>query len=364
MSETPPSILNVDDYNPSRYARTKVLQQAGFNVTEASTGRDTLRIVAEQNPLLVLLDVNLPDMSGFEVCHQIKTDPKTKGTTVVHISASSIQTHHQVHGLDTGAEGYLVEPIEPSVLIATVKAFLRARKAEDALRRSNDELEWFAYRVAHDLSEPLRTVTAHTQLLEEALAGRLDEKTSQHFHFVVDGAQRMKLFIDDFLKYAQVTHVDRETAALDCEAMFGHVLSNLAAAIQSCGARITHDSLPVVVADPALEYVFQNLISNAIKYQREGVPPEIHVAAREENNGWLFSVRDNGVGIEPQHSESVFDIFRRLHSRDIPGNGIGLALSRKIVKAGGGTIWVESVPGVGSTFYFTLPGRLQHTPRP
>jgi two-component system sensor histidine kinase/response regulator len=360
MDENAPFILNVDDYNPSRYARTKVLQQAGFNVTEAATGRDTLRIVADQNPLLVLLDVNLPDMTGFEVCHQIKTDPKTKGTTVVHISASSIQTHHQVYGLDTGAEGYLVEPIEPGLLIATVKAFIRARKAEDALRRSNDELEWFAYRVAHDLSEPLRTVTAHTQLLEEALTGKLDEKTFPHFHFVIDGAQRMKSFIDDFLRYAQVTHVDRERAALDCGALLEQVVSNLAAAIESCGARVTHDALPVVVADPALEYVFQNLISNAIKYRREDAPPEIHVSARAESVGWLFSVRDNGMGIEAQHRETIFDIFRRLNNRDIPGSGIGLALSRKIVKAGGGTIWVESEPGAGSTFYFTLP---KHAPR-
>lgn len=355
MNESLPSILNVDDYHPARYARSKVLRQAGFEVLEAATGMEALALATEHNPVLILLDVNLPDMSGFEVCQRLKKDPRTNTTPVLHISASNVQSYQQVHGLNSGADSYLVEPVDPAVLIATVKAFLRAREAEEALRRSNKELEWFAYRVAHDLSEPLRTVIAHTELLEMQLGGKLDENASQSIRFVVDGAHRMRSFIDDLLRYAQVTHVDREATIIDSEAVLARIIATLEATILDAGAKISHDPLPPVTADPGLEYVFQNLISNAIKYRREGVAPDIRIAAREDADSWLFSVRDNGIGIEQRYQKEVFDIFRRLHGGDIPGNGIGLALCQKIIQSFGGAIWVESEPAVGSTFYFTLP---------
>jgi len=193
------SILNVDDYGPGRYARTKVLQQAGFAVREASTGREALQLIAEHNPPIVLLDVNLPDMSGFEVCKQVKLNPKTGSTTVVHISATNIQVQHQVEGLDCGADSYMVEPVDPAVLIATVKAFLRARKAEDALRRSNEELERFGYRVAHDLNEPLRTMVTHAQLLERDLGKTLSANSTRSLQFVIDASKRMHQFIEGLL---------------------------------------------------------------------------------------------------------------------------------------------------------------------
>jgi len=349
------SILNVDDYSPGRYARTKVLQQAGFIVREASTGKEALQLAAAHNPSLILLDVNLPDMSGFDVCQLIRKDPKISSTTVIHISATSIQPQQQVEGLDCGADSYLVEPVDPDVLIATVKAFLRARAAEEALRRSNEELERFGYRVAHDLSEPLRTMISHTQLLERNLGPQLPQNCSESLNFVIDAAGRMQTFIERLLTYAQLTHVTGQVARFDSEAMLESTLSNLAATISDRGAQITHDALPEIMADPALEQVFQNLISNAIKYHRAGVPPKIHISARTEPDGWVFAVADNGVGIDERQKENVFQIFRRLHGREIPGNGIGLALSKRIVEAHGGSIWVESVPGVGSTFYFRIP---------
>lgn len=349
-----PLILNVDDYAPGRYARSRVLRQIGLPVLEAGTGKEALETVARDRPKLVLLDVNLPDMSGLEVCRRIRENPDVAATTILHISASNVESQHQVLGLDSGADGYLVEPVEPSVLIATVNAFLRARRAEDALLKSTEELRWFSYRVAHDLREPLRTISIYAEMLDQEI-GKGNSKAAAHLDFIHRAAGRMSSFINGLLEYSQATEVHGEIGPFACEAMVARVLANLDAAIRESGARITWDSLPEISADVRLEYVFQNLIANAIKYRREGIPPEIHISARRADGNWTFSVRDNGIGIEAEYLDSVFEIFRRLHGQDVPGSGIGLALSRKIVEAHGGRIWIDSQPGSGSTFSFTIP---------
>jgi len=356
------TILNVDDYTPGRYARTRVLQQSGFSVREAATGSDALSSAFEYSPAVVLLDVNLPDMSGFEVCRQLRQNPTTASTTVVHLSATSTGPERQVEGLNAGADSYLVEPIEPAVLVATIRALLRARKAEEALRRSNEELAAFGYRVAHDLNEPLRTMVAHTQLLSRRLAPQLDEVNASNLQLVVEAASRMQIFIDGLLAYSRATHTEQKVS-LNCESILAGVCANLAESIKASGAVITHDPLPILLAEPGLEQVFQNLISNAIKYARPGIRPEIHISARLDGDGWEFQVRDNGVGIEAPQRNKVFQVFHRLHGQEIPGNGIGLALSKRIVEAQSGTIWVESEPGKGSTFYFRIPSGPADLPR-
>jgi signal transduction histidine kinase len=355
------SILNVDDYGPGRYARSRILRQAGFHVLEAATGTDAIEIARSQSSALILLDVNLPDINGFEVCRIIRQNPRVVNSTIVHISASNIQPHHQVTGLEGGADGYLVEPIEPTVLIATVRALLRAREAEEALRRSNRELEQFSYRVAHDLTEPLRTIIAHTQLMGAERRSRSSPALSESMRFVIEAARRMQVFIDGLLSYSRVTHAAGETSEVDCEQLLAVAEADLATAIQESGATLTHGPLPRIAVSPGFEQVFLNLIGNAIKYHRPEVAPVIHVDARAEDDSWVFSVRDNGIGIEPRYRDYVFQAFHRLHGREIPGSGIGLATVRKIVEAHGGSVWVESEPGAGSVFCFRLP-RVAHNP--
>jgi two-component system sensor histidine kinase/response regulator len=349
------SVLNVDDYVPGLYARTKILKQAGFDVIEASTGNQSLKLAFEFKPAVVLLDVNLPDMHGFEVCRRMRTNPALSATTILHISASSTAEQQQVNGLNTGADGYLIEPLDPAVLIATIKAYLRVRQAESALRRSNEDLERFAYRVTHELNEPLRTITMHGQLLEGRLAGTLDAEALKSFQFLQDGVRRMRAFIDDLLRYSQSTHAGSDVRPLDMETLLSEATNSLNAAIEESGARITHDPLPVLLTDARIEHVLQNLISNAIKYSRKGVTPEIHISAKSDGDQWVFSVRDNGIGIEAKYQGTIFQVFQRLHGKDIPGTGVGLALAQKIVETNAGKMWVESTPGVGSTFYFTIP---------
>jgi light-regulated signal transduction histidine kinase (bacteriophytochrome) len=168
--------------------------------------------------------------------------------------------------------------------------------------------------------------------------------------------------MDGLLQYLQACHVEAEPVSVETELMLSRVLANLASAIANSGAIITHDELPVVDADENIEHVFQNLVSNAIKYRRPDIAPRIHVSAAFEAPDWIFSVRDNGVGIESEFADSIFEVFRRLHGRDIAGHGIGLALAKRVVEARGGRMWVESEPGTGSTFYFTLPVIAAHAP--
>jgi signal transduction histidine kinase len=348
-------ILNVDDYLPGRYARTRLLQGAGYQVIEAGTGKETLQILAEKKPSLILLDVNLPDASGFDVCKKIRSDPQGDTITILHISASSVLTQHQVSGLESGADGYLVEPVEPAVLLATVNAFLRARRAEDEMRRTNEELRWFAYRVAHDLSEPLRTMTSFSQLLRQRLGSDESPENLKLLDFISEGAIKVRQFIDSLLEYSRVTSSKTELRSINAGVLVKRVIGSLGKAIEESGAEITVDPLPDVQANDQLEYVFQNLLSNSIKYRRPAEPLKVHIGVRSEGSNWVFSIRDNGIGVEPEFREKIFEVFRRLHGSDIPGNGIGLALARKVMDAHGGRIWVESESGAGSTFFVRLP---------
>jgi len=229
------------------------------------------------------------------------------------------------------------------------------RQAEE-LSRSNKELEQFANVASHDLQEPLRMVINYVQLMARRYRGRFDADADEFMGYAVDGALRMKRMIDDLLTLSRVGAGGAPASSCESDRALREALSNLEAAIHDAGAAVTHDLMPSVMAHPAqLRVVFQNLIGNALKFRDER-RPEVHVGAAARNGEWLFSVRDNGIGISPEHTERVFVIFQRLHGRDrYPGSGIGLAICKKIVTGHGGRIWVESQPGRGATFYFTLP---------
>lgn len=230
-----------------------------------------------------------------------------------------------------------------------------ARKAQE-LARSNAELEQFAYVASHDLQEPLRMVASYTQLLARRYKGKLDEDAEEFINFAVDGANRMQQLIQDLLSYSRVTTRGKTLSLTQAEAGCSAAIANLQESIQEANAVVNVASLPTVLADATqLTQLFQNLIANAIKYRNER-KPEIYVDARPNGKEWVFSVRDNGIGIEPQYFERIFQMFQRLHTRkEYSGTGIGLAVCRKIVERHGGRIWVESEAGKGSTFLFTIP---------
>ncbi len=229
-------------------------------------------------------------------------------------------------------------------------------QSNEALRQSNDDLKQFAYAASHDLQEPLRMIALFSQMLHAGYSGRLDKDADEYISYIVNGAQRMEQLLKDLLAYSQAGSPEEGPALpVDCSKIIEAVLLNLAASIEQSGAEITWDQLPTVPAhDVRLVQLLQNLIGNAIKYRGPG-PPRIHVSACRRDSEWLFSVRDNGIGIRPEYAQQIFGVFKRLHNQTYPGTGIGLAICQRIVERYGGRIWLEQVAEPGALFCFTLP---------
>ncbi|QHG15788.1 GAF domain-containing protein [Nostoc sp. ATCC 53789] len=271
-------------------------------------------------------------------------------------------------------ETELLKLLANQIGIALSQAQLLEKETQQSqeLVRSNAELEQFAYVASHDLQEPLRMVTSYLQLLERRYKNQLDANADQFITYAVDGARRMQTLINDLLNYSRVSTRGQPFKLVDCDVILQQAIANLQIAIADNQAIVTHEPLPEVMADTTqLTQVFQNLIGNAIKFC-QNQQPQIHIGVAKPNpnsdkeslnsiplaDEWLFSIRDNGIGLESQYAERIFIIFQRLHGRDkYPGTGIGLAICKKIIERHGGRIWVESKPGQGSTFYFTIPDR-------
>lgn len=248
------------------------------------------------------------------------------------------------------------DTILESIALAVREAGAEFAKLQmSRLQKSHEALEHFAHIASHDMQEPLRTVGSFLSLIQKELVGSLNQELTQYFNFAIDATKRMTSLIDGLLIYSQVGRADVKMIPTDFNVAFEHSVSNLQAAINESKARVTSESLPTLLAVPSeIERLFQNLFSNAIKFRSER-PLAIHVSAVKKDTRWLFSVSDNGMGIQPTHREQIFNIFSRLHSHhEIPGSGIGLSVCRRVTELHGGSIWVESNAAGGTTFKFSI----------
>jgi PAS domain S-box-containing protein len=328
--------LQVMDANKTFYetfqtTREKTEQRLIWDLGDGQWNIPTLR---------ELLENVLPAHSkfrDFEVTHEFEH----VGRKVMLLNASEI--------FDPNAQA--------RTILLAIEDVTDRKRTEVALKATNAELQHFAYMLTHDLQEPLRMVVNFTELLAREYEGKLGKEADTFISYSVEGALRIEALLKGLLAYWEIT--EREQASLapiDCNDVLAKTLLNLQAAIALSGALVTSDSLPTVMAEEVmLMQVFQNLISNSIKYRGEETA-RIHVSAERNAEGWLFSVRDNGVGIDPKDADRVFRMFTRLHGRELSGTGIGLALCKKVVERQGGRIWVESEAGRGATFKFTVPG--------
>jgi len=362
------AVLLVEDNQFDAELVLRALQQSGYDVsgTVVQDEATFLKALRANPPEIVLADYNLPDWTGMETLNVLLREGLDIPVILVSGALGDVTA---VESIKRGITDYVLKD-GLARLPQVVRRALREKyerglrhlaeedlaKKVDELARSNADLEQFANVASHDLQEPLRMVAAYTQLLAERYRGKLDEDADKFIGYASEGALRMQMLIQDLLAFSRVGRNATPNRSIDCNSVMVEVLQTLSTPIQESGALIKFDALPTVCANHTqIVQVFQNLIGNAIKFR--GIdPPEISITSEKQDGQWLFTMRDNGIGIPKESLENVFVVFQRLHGRtEYPGNGIGLAICKKIIERYGGRVWVESQVGNGSAFKFTLP---------
>jgi signal transduction histidine kinase len=361
-------VLHVEDNDLDAELVSQALRQGGFSpsVVVVQSPAEFGQQLKSHPPDVVLADYNLPQWEGMETVEVLRREGIDVPVILVSGALGDITA---VECIKRGATDYVLKDGLARLPEAIRRALqekhalrLRqqaeedlARKAEE-LTRSNADLEQFAYIASHDLQEPLRMVAAYTQLISERYRGRLDQDADKFIAYACEGALRMQTLIQDLLAFSRVGRAGASAGLVECDTAMAEVLLALGPALRESGAVVKYADLPTVWANRSqMTQVFQNLIGNAIKF-RGDKPPTISVHAEKAGDEWLFSVSDNSIGIAPENMEIIFIVFQRLHTRtEYSGNGIGLAICKKIIELNGGKIWVESTAGRGSTFKFTLP---------
>ncbi len=366
-----PSVLLVDDVDANLMSLSAVLRDMPCELVTARSGNEALRWVLKREFALVLLDVQMPDMDGFEVAMHMRSHPSSRDTPIIFLTAMHHTEASALKGYGAGAVDYLMKPFNYDVLRSKVQVFLQLhaqrRELEQALalqqktlaelQRANQALRHFTQAASHDLGAPLRAIRGFLGALHDELGDSLSAVARRHLERSENAAVRMQVLLESLLAYAAL----RRPATRDMVPTANVVeraCHDLADRIAAAQAHVEVEPLPAVFGDSARLYqLFANLLGNAIKFRKDGVAPEIHVSAAPEHGGFArFRVSDNGVGIAPDYLESVFSAFKRLHSQDeYEGSGLGLTIAREVVEQHGGKIWVESELGRGTSFMFTLP---------
>lgn len=362
-------ILMVDDTSANLISLEALLAADDRILDSAISGNEALKMVLKNDYALILLDVNMPDMSGYEVATYLKANKKTNQIPIIFVTANRQDSQHEVKGYSEGAIDYLFKPLNPAIIKAKVFSYItmyRQRKALEhqneslqflkaKLERSNADLREFAYIVSHDLKEPLRTINNVMQFLEMDYQDQLDDMGKEYIQFAIGGVRRLNSLIDDILKYATVDAKPPMKDEVDLDFVLMQVQNGLKLKIDENKVKIIIQKLlPTIKGDESqLMQVFQNLIANAIKFRREN--PTITISCKTKAKFHEFGINDNGIGIAKEYQERIFKIFKRVHAKGkYEGTGIGLSICKKIIERHGGKIWLSSEEGKGTTFYFSI----------
>ena len=369
----PPTILLVDDRDENLLALESLLEELDAECLKARSGQEALAIALDRELALIFMDVQMPEMDGFEAARLLRGVKKTRLTPIIFVTAISKEERHVFSGYESGAVDYMFKPLQPAVVLAKARVFLQLyeqrhtienqaralKRKTEQLEAQNEALNHFARVAAHDLKAPLRSLTAFSAMLKDELGDDITPRAAKCVNFLSRAGDRLSALVGDLLEYAKLAHEqDLSPEAVDMGPLVSGVLDDLTALVQSTAAEVTVGTLPTVMGRPAhLRSLTQNLLTNALKYRADD-PPRIDVRAARNGRLWRFSIRDNGLGIDPQYQAQIFEAFQRLHGHGkYSGTGIGLAAARRIVVAHGGDIHCESAgEGHGSTFVFTLPG--------
>jgi light-regulated signal transduction histidine kinase (bacteriophytochrome) len=364
-------ILLVDDNQTNIELLKNILEKEGYEIGFASNGEHALKLIPKLHPNLILLDIMLPGIDGFEACRKLKENDMFQEIPVIFISAKS-RPEDIVKGFEAGGVDYITKPFNINEVLARVQTQLkiqsliaekkaseeRAKAFAHELERSNKDLEDFAHLASHDLQEPLRKIITFGDRLKDHSSG-IDEKGKEYLDRMQKASVRMKNFIDDLLDFSSVTSIPKPYKLSNLRDLVQKVCEDLDEQIKNSNATIDIGELPTLALDSSqVSTVFQNLISNAIKYRREDVPPVVSLTSSYNKNekSWNIYVSDNGIGIEEKYFERIFKLFQRLHGKStFEGTGIGLAICQKVVNNHGGEISVKSKVGEGSTFTIKLP---------
>lgn len=375
-------VLLVDDRPENLLALEAVLEPLGEPIVKATSGRDALRVLLKEDVAVILLDVQMPELDGFETAAHIKQRERTRHIPIIFLTAISGEAHHVLEGYSQGAVDYITKPFEPTVLRSKVGVFIelhQARRrlqvqaelvarqladqerADAALRataadlaRSNAELDQFAAIVSHDLSAPLRTTAGLLGVLAEDFGPALGPAGADLIARGQRNLEGMRRLIDGLLSWSQASQPPLSLGPVDLDRVVRDVVESLATAVEGIGGSVEVAALPRVRGDEArLAEVFQNLVGNALKFGRPSERPHVWVSAVEGDETWVVRVADDGIGVAPERRRAVFDMFSRSHDRE--GTGIGLAVCLRVVERLGGRIWLEERPGGGTVACVELP---------
>jgi signal transduction histidine kinase len=360
-------VLVVEDSEAELRLLCEILEDEGFEVIGCGSAAEGLDQIKRRDFGVAVVDLRLPDLSGTQLLERIRgLDNQVR--VIIYTGVASYDSIKEA--LNLGAFAYMEKLSDPSELLRHVHRACRERVSHYAigleaavaertadLARSNRELADFASVVAHDLRSPLLTISGYCQILQEELHRGSCDDTREHLGKIVDAVLRMNRLIEDLLDYSRVGRSDEPFQSIALDAVVAHAMANLERAITESRARIDVGPMPTVTGDSTqLVQLFQNLMGNAIKFHAEA-DPVIRLRAGRHEGDWQFSVEDNGIGIDSSQFEHIFQVFQRLHGKEYPGTGVGLAVCKKIVERHRGRIWLESQPGRGTTFFFTLPAK-------